>query len=194
MISLEEVQKYTQQIPEWFYPEEIHSMYHMVVGLPDHATIVEVGVCYGRSASIYLQIGEHKPLNIYLVDSYDREDSKLAKASCLQLIRMIGPDLHRGSSLHTNWVPSVQAAEGFPVKGYPDKIDLLHIDADHSYEAVKADCEAWLPKMKSGGLACFHDYGVSRTGVQQAVEEYCDPRGWEKVEPQYRTLHVRRVP
>jgi predicted O-methyltransferase YrrM len=42
-------------------------------------------------------------------------------------------------------------------------VDLIFIDADHSYEGVKKDFEAWYPKIKTGGFFAFHDVG---TGCQ----------------------------
>lgn len=37
-------------------------------------------------------------------------------------------------------------------------IDYLFIDGDHFAPGVLADCEAWLPHMKSNGYVLFHDY------------------------------------
>lgn len=37
-------------------------------------------------------------------------------------------------------------------------VDVLFVDADHRYSAVKADLEAWLPKMRPGGLVFGHDF------------------------------------
>lgn len=48
--------------------------------------------------------------------------------------------------------------------------DLVFIDADHQYESVRADIEAWESKVKLGGWLGGHDYGTF-VGVTQAVQE-----------------------
>ena len=49
-------------------------------------------------------------------------------------------------------------------------LDFVFIDGDHRYECVKADIEAWLPKMKSGSILAGHDYGWC-TDVRNAVHD-----------------------
>jgi hypothetical protein len=51
-------------------------------------------------------------------------------------------------------------------------LDFVFIDADHSYDAVKADIAAWKPKIRDGGWLTGHDFApVKFPGVVKAVEE-----------------------
>jgi len=51
--------------------------------------------------------------------------------------------------------------------------DLVFIDGDHRYEGVHNDIQAWLPKVRPGGIICGHDYGqpTPEWGVKEAVDE-----------------------
>lgn len=77
--------------------------------------------------------------------------------------------------------------------------DFIHIDANHSYEAVKRDLQLWFPKLRIGGVMSGHDYFdaladeqlepilpsvaplkpelLSSYGVKSAVDEFVLSRG-----------------
>lgn len=77
-------------------------------------------------------------------------------------------------------------------------LDFVYIDANHKYSFVKADIEAWFPKVRTGGIISGHDYfnewaditdvapnGIDKYvfnvegvklaafGVNPAVDEFC---------------------
>jgi predicted O-methyltransferase YrrM len=60
--------------------------------------------------------------------------------------------------------PTLEAA-----RWWTEPIDFLYIDADHTYAAVLADLDAWVPHVKPGGLIAGDDYGnVAFPGVRMA--------------------------
>jgi len=48
-------------------------------------------------------------------------------------------------------------------------LDFVFLDADHRYEAITRDIDAWVHKLKKGGLICGHD--INMFSVTQAVIE-----------------------
>lgn len=63
-----------------------------------------------------------------------------------------------------------------------NSVDAIYLDANHSYEAVKEDLEAWYPKLKKGGIFSGHDYyegNLQGHGVKSAVDEFCAKYGLE---------------
>lgn len=60
-------------------------------------------------------------------------------------------------------------------------LDLVFLDADHSYEGVRDDIAAWLPKIHKGGWIGGHDYGNDNAGFQfgvtRAVDEWIAATG-----------------
>lgn len=56
------------------------------------------------------------------------------------------------------------------------RFDFVFLDAMHTYEDVKADIARWWPRVRSGGVMAFHDYGHGDfPGVKQAVDERFGP-------------------
>lgn len=52
-------------------------------------------------------------------------------------------------------------------------LDFVYLDANHTHAHVMADLEAWVPKVRSGGIVAGHDYGRSSVGqVQEAVTQW----------------------
>lgn len=60
-------------------------------------------------------------------------------------------------------------------------LDFVFIDANHDFEHVTEDLNAWAPKVRQGGLVCGHDYikgnGEFKFGVIEAVNNWCKIKG-----------------
>jgi len=63
-------------------------------------------------------------------------------------------------------------AEFFQSIGFRD-VDLLYIDAAHTYEAVYADIHNWWPLVRSGGTVFGDDFIPHYPGVEQALRRFC---------------------
>jgi hypothetical protein len=62
-------------------------------------------------------------------------------------------------------------------------IDLLHIDGYHSYDSVKNDFTAWLPKISERGVIIFHDILVKERGFGVY-------RFWDEVKRDYPSFEL----
>jgi predicted O-methyltransferase YrrM len=70
---------------------------------------------------------------------------------------------------------SVDAAVLFRRTG--TRADMIFIDANHTYESVKADILAWRPLLRPGGVICGHDFDPPNwMGIKQAVDELIPDR------------------
>lgn len=64
-------------------------------------------------------------------------------------------------------MPSLDAAELVP----DESLDFVFIDAEHTYEACKADIRAWRPKVRPGGVLAGDDYWAKFPGCAKAILE-----------------------
>jgi hypothetical protein len=172
-----------QQIPGWFDFADIYD--EAIERARDGAVFVEVGAYLGRS-SLYLasriqQTG--KKVRLYVVDRWDGwiydEDEELQAERENEIPlekedvfrRFIRNVLRAGVEdvIFPLRMPSEQAAGLFE----DGTLDFVFLDADHDYQAVRRDLEAWFPKVKRRGLLGGHDYlHPDFPGVRRAADEF----------------------
>jgi len=140
----------------------------LIAHLPKHIVMAEVGVFSGAGTRIFLDSG--KVSWLYAVDAWQdyTEDGVLYWSPFtwqdVQDTFAAGP----GADLNveTLHISSQQAAAQRP----DGELDFVYIDASHAYADIKADLEAWLPKVRARGWIGGNDYTLSDT-VRQAVDE-----------------------
>jgi hypothetical protein len=59
-------------------------------------------------------------------------------------------------------------------------LDLVFIDAEHTFDALRKDIEAWFPKVKNGGIVSGHDYNHGNfPDVKRLVDEWCEEKNYD---------------
>ena len=138
---------------------------NIINSLPNNAHIVEVGVWKGCSAA-YLAveaINSNKNIKIDLIDQWIKIGS-VEDYSIEEVAQNLNPVINYVTLIKSNSIAATSLYEDH-------SLDFAFIDADHTYESVKKDIMAWLPKIKIGGVIAGHDYCHSVPGVIKAVNE-----------------------
>jgi predicted O-methyltransferase YrrM len=169
------VEHFYQNIHGWFDFQGLYTKmveYHLT-----DSHFVEVGAFYGKSAA-YMAVeiaNSGKSIKFDVVDTWRGSPE-----------HQEGAWDHREDMVNDTafevFTENMKPAEGFynavklhsteAAKLHEDNsLDFVFIDASHEYESVKADIEAWYPKIKLGGYIGGHDYVPGQYGVYQAVDE-----------------------
>jgi predicted O-methyltransferase YrrM len=172
------MEHFYQNIDGWFDYEDLYSL--VVKALPNDSHIVEVGAWKGRS-SAYLAveaINSGKNIKVDIVDNWTGgSDAAEAYAKDKDMIRFnhnIFEFFKQNLSPVIDKITPIQMLSHEAANLYEDKsLDFVFIDANHTYDFVKRDINAWLPKMKPGSFFAGHDYNpTSWPGVIKAVHEF----------------------
>ena len=144
---------------------------------PSGSHFVEIGAWKGQSTSYMAVeiINSGKQIKFDCIDTWDGSP---------------GEDIHDkdpsviNGTLYDEFLTNMKPVEGYytPIRMdsvkaaelYTDaSLDFVFIDGDHFYEGIRADINAWLPKIKPGGFIGGDDYGhiTGSEGVQRAVHE-----------------------
>ena len=130
---------------------ELTLLDQIVDELEPHSTIVELGVMYGKSASLYFSHQLTKPLNIYLVDCWCVNEADTRDNFLNHLMAKNFPNAQ---------YKLLEMTTKEAVKHCP-QMDLLHVDADHGDgrdQGPWLDLTLYSPMVKPNGLIAVHDY------------------------------------
>lgn len=162
----------------WFTYPNLYSFF--VNSLPSGSKIVEVGCWKGKSVA-YLAVeivNSGKNIKVDAVDTWNGSPSEKPHMNDVYVKSntLYNLFLSNISSL-SHIINPVRMTSVDAAKTYEDNsLDVVFIDAGHTYECVKEDIAAWLPKVKSGGWLAGHDYPWSHNDeVKRAVDESVKP-------------------
>jgi hypothetical protein len=178
------MEHYYDEIPGWFNYSDLYS--DMVKRFPS-GHFVEIGAWMGKSAS-YMGVeivNSGKDIKFDVIDHFrgskeevntNHKAAKIhnLKGLCVNNLRPFWSTKHNTdpyTRLDNMLKVVVSDSVGASQRYENGSLDFVFIDGGHSYKEVKADIQAWLPKVKKGGVLAGHDYSKSFPGVVQAVRE-----------------------
>jgi cephalosporin hydroxylase len=148
-----------------------------------YGDIVEIGSWWGKSAFVlarlahYYEIGNLLCVDPWSIEYLEQNDADSIVNSCIgqcdydETLKIFEINLIPYNYDHINYLRMTSIAgaqyysnnrvartEAFGVTNYQGKIAILHIDGNHTYNAVKADVVAWVPYVRVGGWVIFDDY------------------------------------
>ena len=138
----------------------------MVKHFPTNSHFVEVGSWKGRSAA-FLAVEIHNSEKVIRFDCVDPWEENQGGQYVGNIYEKFINNTKQVSHLIN---PIRHSSETASMMYEDDSLDFVFIDGNHQYEYVKADIEAWLPKIKVGGILAGHDYGWC-VDVRRAVHE-----------------------
>jgi hypothetical protein len=167
-----------REIPGWFDFPEVYDF--AVARAADGASFVEVGVWMAQSTTYLFNAirASRKRIALRAYDTFAgsvtepehqrivaEHGGSILRAAQVNMARACGPD---GPTVLAR-CDSVAAA----TLHADQSVDFCFIDADHTEAAVRRDIEAWLPKIKPGGILAGHD--IDSPAVHAAVTSLLVP-------------------
>jgi predicted O-methyltransferase YrrM len=169
--------------------------YHVLEGFSeDIVDFYKIIIQQAQSGQHFVEVGGYKGKSTAFMAVEILNSEKIIKFDCVDTWEG-SPEMKRGGEFQDHDVVNNTLYEKFlyniqPVKKivnpvrhtsvdaaklYEDNsLDFVFIDADHSYESTREDIDAWLPKIKNGGIISGHDYSKNWPGVVRAVNETFD--------------------
>lgn len=124
--------------------------------------IVEIGVHFGYSLFSFAH--DYPKALVFGVDNFSYGDSEGARMHLTTHV----PEFKNIRILE---MTSMQAAARWQHPDHYLDIDVLHIDAGHDYNDVKADYDAWSKFVRPGGVIFFHDINSHAASVGKFFDE-----------------------
>lgn len=163
----------------WFKAEPLFA--DVVLNSRPGAKLAEVGAWRGQSTitmARYLKERGDTSIEFHVFDTWEGSDEQLHR-DLISEIEARGKTLYEEftDNLATygvsDWViPHVMASPAAASIFEDCSLDFVFLDGDHTYEGVCADIDAWLPKLKVGGVLAGDDWKAPGwETVQRAVED-----------------------
>jgi len=164
--------------------EERLALLARAMELPAGFVACEIGSYLGASTCFLGVAASRQGGRVHCLDTWDN------RAMGTEQARQTYREFRANTRAFRDWLVEHRGESLQHAEAVPAGLDLLFIDGDHSYEAVKADLAAFAPKLKPGGVLLLHDFTYAE--VERAAAEYLAGRRFSDL-GQVHSLRAFRV-
>ncbi len=178
--ALEDI-PYVEDIEGWLLLIESAELFLLSKQISSSNPIIcEIGTWKGKSSYIFAMALKTKEGILYSIDPFDGDGDIASKDSYKKEIENLSIPLLQNFE---NTMKKYSLWEGIRVlpflsvearlKFHEKKIDLLFIDGNHDYDAIKEDYFLWSGLIPPGGVIVLHDVGAIHVdGPRRVAEEF----------------------
>jgi len=164
-----------QTISAWQVRAELLEMANLIAGLRPKA-VLEIGTALGGTLLLICRLSDPHATIVSVDLPVQTFAYRHYRVPIFKSFRRNGQRLHLvAADSHTEETKSrvVRLLDG-------QSLDVLFIDADHSYQGVRADFEMYSPFVRKGGIVIFHDI------VEHSSERGCEVDCfWNEIKQRY---------
>jgi predicted O-methyltransferase YrrM len=192
----------SRRVPGFTPQVELAALARWSASLPADATIVEIGSFLGRSAITLAGARKTKGSGkVHCIDAFDASGDPFSVFFYREIKDSMGASLRqqfdanvRAAGL-SDWIVAHQADGREYAKSWTEPIDLLFMDADHSYPAVLAVYEGWSKFLRPGGILAVHNtlsQVKGHDGSRRLVAEKVKPPNYSGITQVLTTTFARK--
>jgi predicted O-methyltransferase YrrM len=159
----------------WFNMEKQYL--ELLDNVPEGGVFVELGAYKGKSTSfIVTEINnQNRNIQFHTIDTFEgdsgsNDEEEIEAYRKVNVSKMFDEFSENTKHLKEHFNVIVGKSDESSKFFEDNSVDVIFIDAGHSYDAVIRDIKSWLPKIKDGGIMSGHDY-INWSGVNTAVNE-----------------------
>jgi hypothetical protein len=165
-----------KNVEGWFNME--NQYIELLDNTPEDGIFVELGAYKGKSTSFIVTeiLNRKRNIKFFTVDTFggvsDISDEKeIIAYSKVNTSNIYQDFLNSTDHLKDRFEVIISTSDKAASNFEDNSVDVIFIDAGHSFEAVLADLKAWYPKMKNQSIMSGHDYNAWE-GVNQAFKTF----------------------
>lgn len=167
-------------IPGWLDKEEAEFLFKIAINTVE--PIVELGAWKGRSAAVFASALRWKKSNdkILSIDTFEGSEEHQVggkyhdeatvdpQSGRINFFPIFIENLEKRDLMA--WVDARRTDSAAAAKDFSGEVGLLFVDADHRYESISRDLDAWIPKLSDRGTVVLHDVGYWEGPTRAAAD------------------------